>query len=349
MGNCLKSKNQVVDKKNEIIISIVGLDDSGKTTTAKILKGDKDFKEVSPTVGYEPHEFKHNSRDLTLYDLGGGSRVRDIWKHYLSESYGFIYVIDSSNRNRINECRNVFASFVENDKVAGKPILILANKQDLADSLDESEIVQYLNVEELVNRFQIPCRIETCTALKGTGSRLDESLKIGFEWLIKHITFHYDELRTRIEFDVERQKFDESRIRKEKTDRIKKNNPDYKSFYDDDDDSMDKKKSPWEALNELNKNSKDSKLKPIDSKLSPYDRQLLDDMRVTSPKQKLTTISESDMERSRLKNKFLKANNKLAPYDDRSDSEIFNKSKSSTSWAITESYAGLKSRNLNRI
>jgi ADP-ribosylation factor-like protein 13B len=85
---------------------------------------DKEFQEVSPTVGYEPHELKYNTRDLTLYDLGGGHRVRDIWKHYLSESYGFIFVIDASNRNRITECRNVFASFVENDKVAGKPILM---------------------------------------------------------------------------------------------------------------------------------------------------------------------------------------------------------------------------------
>jgi hypothetical protein len=48
------------------------------------------------------------------------------------------------------------------------------------------------------------------------------------------------------------------------------------------------------------------------------------------------------MEKSRLKNKFLKANNKLAPYDDRSDSEIYNKGKSnSTSWAITDNnYSG---------
>jgi len=112
-----------------------------------------------------------------------------------------------------------------------------------------------------------------------------------------------------------------------------------KSLYDDDDDKRDMdKKDPWKALNDLNK-SKDSK-KNIEPKLSAYDRQLLDEMRVTSPKQRLTTISE-DIEKSRLKNKFLKANNKLVPYDDRSDSELFNKSKNSTSWAITDNnYSG---------
>lgn len=85
---------------------------------------DKDIKDTTPTVGYEPHEFKYGSSNLRIYDLGGGSKIRDVWKHYLAESYGFIYVIDSSNRNRINECRSVFSSFVENEQVAGKPILM---------------------------------------------------------------------------------------------------------------------------------------------------------------------------------------------------------------------------------
>ena len=35
----------------------------------------------------------------------------------------------------------------------------LGNKQDLPNALDESEIVQHLNVEELVNKNHIPCRI----------------------------------------------------------------------------------------------------------------------------------------------------------------------------------------------
>jgi GTPase SAR1 family protein len=59
-----------------------------------------------------------------MNDLGGGERLRDIWKHYLAESFGFIWVVDSSNRARIDECKNEFAKFIENDKVFGKPILM---------------------------------------------------------------------------------------------------------------------------------------------------------------------------------------------------------------------------------
>ena len=101
-----------------------------------------------------------------------------------------------------------------------------------------------------------------------------------------------------------------------------------------------------------------------DPKLSAYDKQLLEDMRGSTPSGRLTTIDEGiwiylflkkkisnwnllklKKERSKLKNKlkenrFIKSN-KLAPYDDRSDPEI--RTKSGTSWAIAgNSYADSK-------
>ena len=75
-------------------------------------------------MGYEPHEMKYDRRDIALYDLGGGARVRDIWKHYVAESYGFVYVIDASNRSRLNEARLTLNAFIENEKVHRKPILM---------------------------------------------------------------------------------------------------------------------------------------------------------------------------------------------------------------------------------
>lgn len=83
-----------------------------------------DIKDVEQTVGFNPVDFTYNSKSLTLFDLGGGARVRDIWKHYLAESYGFIFVIDCSDRSRVFECSKVFSSFVENEKVSAKPILL---------------------------------------------------------------------------------------------------------------------------------------------------------------------------------------------------------------------------------
>lgn len=85
---------------------------------------DKNLLDVSPTVGYEPHQLRYQNQNLTLYDLGGGIRVRDIWRHYLAESYGFVFVVDASDRNRLNESKLTFHSFIESEKVVGKPILM---------------------------------------------------------------------------------------------------------------------------------------------------------------------------------------------------------------------------------
>lgn len=225
MGNCLKSKKNDAKSdsttKSDMVLSIIGLDDAGKSTLVKCLKSEKNLADVSPTVGYEPHDFSYNSKSIRFYDLGGSERVRDIWKHYLSESYGFIYVIDCSNRARINHNRAVFSSFVENVKVVGKPILVIGNKQDQDNPLDESEIVQYLNLEELVNKFEIPCRVETCVALTPIGSKTNQSLRIGFDWLFKDIMANYDKIKERTEEDGERQRLEETRIRREKSDRVR--------------------------------------------------------------------------------------------------------------------------------
>lgn len=82
------------------------------------------MSDIAPTTGYEPHKLNYKSFNLTINDLGGGERVRDLWKHYMAESYGFIYALDSSNRKRIEESKKEFMNFINNPKVSGKPVLM---------------------------------------------------------------------------------------------------------------------------------------------------------------------------------------------------------------------------------
>ena len=59
---------------------------------------------------------------------------------------------------------------------------------------------------------------------------MDQSLKIGFDWLYKYIDLKYEELKTRIQYDVDLQKSKESMIKKEKFDRVKQRREMEKSF-----------------------------------------------------------------------------------------------------------------------
>ena len=87
--------------------------------------------------------------------------------------------------------------------------------------MDESEIVQYLNVEELANKYQIPCRIEMCSASAGVGSRADAAMRAGLDWLVRAIGNEFEGLKLRIDHDVSLQRGRETRIKSEKYERVK--------------------------------------------------------------------------------------------------------------------------------
>lgn len=91
--------------------------------------------------------------------------------------------------------------------------------------------------------------------------------------------------------------------------------------------------NPWKRLEEMKigASGKSNKSSPMhEVKLSAYERQLIEDM--NTPKGRLTTISENLENKSKLKG-F--KSNKLAPYDDKSDTEI-SKSKNNATWALVD-------------
>ena len=80
--------------------------------------------DVTPTVGYSSINFSFDGYDVTLYDLGGGSKIRGIWHNYYADVYGFVFVVDASAETRIDECLEVIMTFFDNEFVQGKPILV---------------------------------------------------------------------------------------------------------------------------------------------------------------------------------------------------------------------------------
>ena len=97
---------------------------------------------------------------------------------------------------------------LKEDKVKGKPILMLCNKADIDEAKDEVHVVNVLNVEKLVNIAKCPTRVEPSIATKNNG------LKEGFKWLVKSVIANIAELGPRIDRDVEEEEKKEA-IRKE--------------------------------------------------------------------------------------------------------------------------------------
>lgn len=59
-----------------------------------------------------------------MFDLGGGRRIRDIWKEYLSEIYAVIYVVDTAAPERFPEVKESLSSLLSHEKVKEKPLLV---------------------------------------------------------------------------------------------------------------------------------------------------------------------------------------------------------------------------------
>ena len=77
---------------------------------------------------------------FNVWDLGGQKAIREHWKNYYDKLDCIIFVIDSTDRMRMDECAGELAGLLEDDKLAGVPLLIYANKQDLVNALDGDEI-----------------------------------------------------------------------------------------------------------------------------------------------------------------------------------------------------------------
>ncbi|XP_014673066.1 PREDICTED: ADP-ribosylation factor-like protein 13B [Priapulus caudatus] len=221
MGNCISCWKRHREPHKEITLLLVGIDNAGKTVAAKGLLGES-IEGVAPTVGFSSSSMRYDKFDVTLHDLGGGKKIRAIWKNYLSEAYGLIYVVDSSDGERMQESKAVLKDLLQNPRISGKPVLVLANKQDVPGALDEIDVVDQLDLELLVNTYKCPCRVETCSASLGQGKKMDAALRAGFRWLLETIGANFDLLHKRVEHETALQREAEEQDKRERIARVKK-------------------------------------------------------------------------------------------------------------------------------
>ncbi|KAL4232802.1 ADP-ribosylation factor-like protein 13B [Mactra antiquata] len=278
MGNCISSIRKRRQPKRPVTLAILGLDSAGKTTTTKCLLGET--LDTAPTVGFNKEEVTFLNYEITLYDLGGGSKIRDIWKKYLAEIYGIIYLVDSSAPERFPEVKQSLESVLENEKVQGKPLLILANKEDIQDHVEEVDIMEQLNIEDLVNVNKCYCKMAMCSAIKGTGRKMDPKIKDGMTWMCGILDKLYDKLKVRIDADMEvveqiRQKEAEERkerVRKIREERERQQEEERKKLGEDKDEEEEEEEGdfvdgdPFRRLDSEEIKRKDEKYKKSKAK-----------------------------------------------------------------------------------
>ncbi|XP_064167954.1 ADP-ribosylation factor-like protein 13B isoform X2 [Anguilla rostrata] len=221
MANCCNWLKRWREPSRKVTLVMVGLDNAGKSATVRGIQGENP-EDVAPTVGFSKVDLKQGKFEVTIFDLGGGKKIRGIWKNYYSESYGVVFVVDSSDVQRIQETKDIMAEVLRHPRIAGKPVLVLANKQDQDGAMHEADIIEYLSLEKLVNENKCLCQIEPCSAVLGYGKKLDKSIKNGLSWLLSNIAKDYEALNERVQKDTAEQRAQEEQDKKERAERVRR-------------------------------------------------------------------------------------------------------------------------------
>ncbi|SCU95253.1 LANO_0E09780g1_1 [Lachancea nothofagi CBS 11611] len=138
------------NRREQYSILILGLDNAGKTTFLEMLKKEyskssKAPEKITPTVGQNVATIPVESSVLKFWDVGGQESLRALWPEYFRQAHGIIFVIDSTDRERLEECYQTLRTIVTNEDVEGIPILMLANKQDREDRMEVQDIKEVFN------------------------------------------------------------------------------------------------------------------------------------------------------------------------------------------------------------
>ena len=125
---------------------MVGLDAAGKTTILYKLKLGE-VKKTIPTIGYNVEKVTYKNISLHVWDVGGQAKI--LWKHYYTNTQGIIFVIDSSDRDRIDDARDELHKMVADEDLKDAVILVYANKQDIPGAMTTPEVSDKLGLHTI--------------------------------------------------------------------------------------------------------------------------------------------------------------------------------------------------------
>lgn len=116
---------------------------------------------------------------LNIWDVGGQKSLRAYWKNYYEDTDGLVFVVDSCDKHRLQDCKRQLQEVLREERLLGATLLILANKQDVNNSLSSEEICQYLELDKIKSHHW---KIFPCSAITG------DNIITSIDWLFNDIS-----------------------------------------------------------------------------------------------------------------------------------------------------------------
>jgi len=173
MGLNFSSLFQSLFGKKEMRILMVGLDAAGKTTILYKLKLGEIVTTI-PTIGFNVETVEYKNISFTVWDVGGQDKIRPLWRHYFQNTQGLIFVVDSNDRERVQEAKDELNKMLGEDELKDAVLLVFANKMDLPQAMSCADLSEKLGLSAIRGRRWY---IQSTCATQGDG------LYEGLDWL----------------------------------------------------------------------------------------------------------------------------------------------------------------------
>ncbi|KAI9891485.1 MAG: ADP-ribosylation factor, Arf Arf6 [Vezdaea aestivalis] len=177
MGGQISKMMGKIFGSREMRLLMLGLDAAGKTTILYKLKIGQDVTTI-PTVGFNVETVTYKNVKFNVWDVGGQDKIRPLWRHYFSGTQGLIFVIDSADRDRIDEARQEMHRIISDREMKESLLLVFANKQDISGAMTPTEVTDSLRLSTLKDRIWYV--VPSCAT---TGEGLTE----GLGWLSANV------------------------------------------------------------------------------------------------------------------------------------------------------------------
>uniref|UniRef100_A0A9L0I9H4 ADP-ribosylation factor-like protein 8B n=1 Tax=Equus asinus TaxID=9793 RepID=A0A9L0I9H4_EQUAS len=147
--------------KEEMELTLVGLQYSGKTTFVNVIASGQFSEDMIPTVGFNMRKVTKGNVTIKIWDIGGQPRFRSMWERYCRGVNAIVYMIDAADREKIEASRNELHNLLDKPQLQGIPVLVLGNKRDLPNALDEKQLIEKMNLSAIQDR-EICCYSISC-------------------------------------------------------------------------------------------------------------------------------------------------------------------------------------------
>ena len=154
-----------------------------------------------PTIGFNVETVKTKNIAFTTWDVGGPDKIRPLWRyilsyffvfpiylfiiffserHYLQNAQAFTFVVDSNDRERIDEAALEFSKLLREDDLQETVVLIFCNKQDLPNAMSPEEVTYKLGLKSICKYHR--WFVQPCCAISGDG------INEGFIWVSQQLS-----------------------------------------------------------------------------------------------------------------------------------------------------------------